>query len=104
MKSLADRTIVRSPTLGLTAISLGFLMITLDAFLEIDELEAPVVREIFDCYVERRESIRQIARALRSSSRYWTRCTAVRFGRDAPPARSASCRISPPGRRSCITR
>ena len=31
MKSLAGRTIVRSPTLGLTAISLGFLMITLDA-------------------------------------------------------------------------
>ena len=35
-----------------------------DAFLEIDELEAPVVREIFDRYVERRESIGQIARAL----------------------------------------
>jgi DHA2 family methylenomycin A resistance protein-like MFS transporter len=31
MKLLADRTIARSPTLGLTAISLGFLMITLDA-------------------------------------------------------------------------
>ena len=31
MKLLADRTIVRSPTLGLTAICLGFLMITLDA-------------------------------------------------------------------------
>jgi DHA2 family methylenomycin A resistance protein-like MFS transporter len=31
MKLLADRAIVRSPTLGLTAISLGFLMITLDA-------------------------------------------------------------------------
>jgi DHA2 family methylenomycin A resistance protein-like MFS transporter len=31
MKLLADRTIVRSPTVGLTAISLGFLMITLDA-------------------------------------------------------------------------
>jgi DHA2 family methylenomycin A resistance protein-like MFS transporter len=31
MKLLADRTIARSPTLALTAISLGFLMITLDA-------------------------------------------------------------------------
>jgi MFS transporter, DHA2 family, methylenomycin A resistance protein len=31
MSSLADRTIVRSPALGLTAICLGFLMITLDA-------------------------------------------------------------------------
>src|ERR1700686_4593878 len=31
MQLLADRAIVRSPTLGLTAISLGFLMITLDA-------------------------------------------------------------------------
>jgi DHA2 family methylenomycin A resistance protein-like MFS transporter len=31
MKLLADRTVVRSPRLGLTAISLGFLMITLDA-------------------------------------------------------------------------
>jgi MFS transporter, DHA2 family, methylenomycin A resistance protein len=31
VKLLADRTIVRSPTLGLTAICLGFLMITLDA-------------------------------------------------------------------------
>jgi hypothetical protein len=31
MKSLARSTVVRSPTLGLTAISLGFLMITLDA-------------------------------------------------------------------------
>jgi DHA2 family methylenomycin A resistance protein-like MFS transporter len=31
MKLLADRPMVRSPTLGLTAISLGFLMITLDA-------------------------------------------------------------------------
>jgi site-specific DNA recombinase len=35
-----------------------------DAFYEIDELEAPIVREIFDRYVERRESIVQIARAL----------------------------------------
>jgi site-specific DNA recombinase len=35
-----------------------------DAFFEIDELEAPIVREIFDRYVERRESIVQIARAL----------------------------------------
>jgi MFS transporter, DHA2 family, methylenomycin A resistance protein len=31
IKLLADRAIVRSPTLGLTAICLGFLMITLDA-------------------------------------------------------------------------
>ncbi|HEY3958912.1 MAG TPA: hypothetical protein VGL68_00220, partial [Solirubrobacteraceae bacterium] len=31
MMLLADRTIVRSPRLGLTAICLGFLMITLDA-------------------------------------------------------------------------
>jgi MFS transporter, DHA2 family, methylenomycin A resistance protein len=31
MKLLAHPTVVRSPTLGLTAISLGFLMITLDA-------------------------------------------------------------------------
>src|SRR6266446_3913265 len=31
MKVIADRTIARNPTLGLTAISLGFLMITLDA-------------------------------------------------------------------------
>ncbi|MGI8429319.1 MAG: recombinase family protein [Solirubrobacteraceae bacterium] len=35
-----------------------------DAFFEIDELEAPILREIFDRYVERRESITQIARAL----------------------------------------
>jgi site-specific DNA recombinase len=35
-----------------------------DAFYEIDELEAPIVREIFDRYVERRESIVQIGRAL----------------------------------------
>ena len=33
-----------------------------DAFFEIDELEAPIVREIFDRYVEQRESIVQIAR------------------------------------------
>ena len=32
-----------------------------DAFYEIDELEAPIVREIFDRYVEQRESIVQIA-------------------------------------------
>ena len=31
-----------------------------DAFYEIDELEAPIVREIFERYVERRESIVQI--------------------------------------------
>lgn len=30
-----------------------------DAFYEIDELEAPIVREIFERYVERRESIAQ---------------------------------------------
>src|SRR6516164_9053196 len=35
-----------------------------DAFYEIDELEAPIVREIFDRYLEQRESIVQIARAL----------------------------------------
>ena len=35
-----------------------------DAFYEIDELEAPIVREIFARYVEQRESIVQIARAL----------------------------------------
>ena len=35
-----------------------------DAFFEIDELEAPIVREIFDRYVERGESIVQIAKSL----------------------------------------
>ena len=35
-----------------------------DAFFEIDELEAPIVREIFDRYVERRESIVQIGKSL----------------------------------------
>ena len=35
-----------------------------DAFYEIDELKAPIVREIFDRYVARRESIVQIGRAL----------------------------------------
>jgi site-specific DNA recombinase len=35
-----------------------------DAFYEIDELEAPIVREIFDRYVEQRESIVQIAKSL----------------------------------------
>ena len=35
-----------------------------DAFFEIDELEAPIVREIFDRYVERRESIVEIGRGL----------------------------------------
>jgi site-specific DNA recombinase len=35
-----------------------------DAFYEIDELEAPIVREIFDRYVAQRESIVQIARSL----------------------------------------
>ena len=49
-----------------------------DAFYEIDELEAPIVREIFDRYVEQRESIVQIARALteqrvptRTGARAW---------------------------------
>ena len=35
-----------------------------DAFYEIDELEAAILREIFDRYVEQRESITQIARSL----------------------------------------
>ena len=35
-----------------------------DAFYEIDQLEAPMVREIFDRYVEQRESIVQIAKSL----------------------------------------
>ena len=35
-----------------------------DAFFEIDELEAPIVREIFARYVEQRESITKIARSL----------------------------------------
>ena len=35
-----------------------------DAFFEIDELEAPIVREIFARYVEQRESIVQIAKSL----------------------------------------
>ena len=35
-----------------------------DAFYEIDELETPIVREIFERYVERRESIVQIGKAL----------------------------------------
>jgi site-specific DNA recombinase len=35
-----------------------------DAFFEIDELEAPIVREIFGRYVEQRESITKIARSL----------------------------------------
>ncbi|MBV9800667.1 MAG: recombinase family protein [Solirubrobacterales bacterium] len=49
-----------------------------DAFFEIDELEAPVVREIFDRYAEQRESIVQIARSLteqgvptRTGTRHW---------------------------------
>jgi site-specific DNA recombinase len=49
-----------------------------DAFFEIDELEAPAVREIFDRYVERRESIVQIGKALteqgvptRSGTPHW---------------------------------
>jgi site-specific DNA recombinase len=35
-----------------------------DALYEVDEVEAPIVREIFDRYVEQSESIGQIARAL----------------------------------------
>ena len=35
-----------------------------DAFFEIDKLEAPIVREIFDRYVERRESIVEIGKSL----------------------------------------
>ncbi|MGH2931098.1 MAG: recombinase family protein, partial [Solirubrobacteraceae bacterium] len=35
-----------------------------DAFYEIDEIEAPIAREIFDRYVEQHESITQIARSL----------------------------------------
>ena len=35
-----------------------------DAFFEIDELEAPIVRDIFARYVERHESITRIARSL----------------------------------------
>ena len=35
-----------------------------DAIYEIDELEAPIVREIFDRYVEQHKSITQIARSL----------------------------------------
>jgi site-specific DNA recombinase len=49
-----------------------------DAFFEIDELEAPIVREIFDRYVEQHESITQIARSLteqgvatRTGTRHW---------------------------------
>ena len=50
-----------------------------DAFYEIDELEAPIVREIFDRYVEQRESIVQIARAL-SERGVPTRTGASRWG------------------------
>jgi site-specific DNA recombinase len=39
-----------------------------DAFFEIDQLEAPVVREIFERYVERRESITRIAKSLTAQS------------------------------------
>ena len=39
-----------------------------DAFYEIDELEAPIVREIFDRYVEQRESIVQIGKSLTKQS------------------------------------
>ena len=53
-----------------------------DAFFEIDELEAPVVRDIFDRYVERRESITEIARALtehgvptRTGTAHWGQST-----------------------------
>ena len=50
-----------------------------DAFYEIDELEAPIVREIFDRYVEQRESIVQIARALTEQGAP-TRTGALRLG------------------------
>ena len=40
-----------------------------DAFYEIDELEAPILREIFDRYVEQRESIVQIARVAHRAGR-----------------------------------
>ena len=40
-----------------------------DAFFEIDELEAPIVREIFDRYVERRESIVQIGQGAQRAGR-----------------------------------
>ena len=40
-----------------------------DAFYEIDELEAPIVREIFDRYVEQRESIVQIAQVAHRAGR-----------------------------------
>ena len=61
-----------------------------DAFFEIDELEAPIVREIFARYVEQRESIVQIAKV------------AQRAGRaDAGPARRAGARRR--SGRSCAT-
>jgi site-specific DNA recombinase len=50
-----------------------------DAFFEIDELEAPIVREIFDRYVEQRESIVQIARSL-SEQGVPTRTATPRWG------------------------
>ena len=53
-----------------------------DAFFEVNELEAPIVREIFDRYVEQSESIGQIARALteqavptRTGARCWGQST-----------------------------
>ncbi len=50
-----------------------------DAFYEIDELEAPIVREIFDRYVEQHESITQIARSLTEQG-VPTRTGAPRWG------------------------
>jgi site-specific DNA recombinase len=50
-----------------------------DALYEIDELEAPIVREIFDRYVERRQSIGQIARSL-SEQRAPTRTGTPHWG------------------------
>ena len=61
-----------------------------DAFYEIDELEAPIVREIFDRYVEQRESIVQIGS--RSPSR---------ASRPEPERRTGDRRHD---RRSCATR
>ena len=54
----------------------------MDAFYEIDEGEAEIVREIFDRYTERGESIADIARALsangvltRTGKHVWDRST-----------------------------
>jgi site-specific DNA recombinase len=50
-----------------------------DAFYEIDQLEAPIVREIFERYVEQGESIVQIARSL-SKQGVPTRTRTPRWG------------------------